>query len=164
VLGSKVTTWARFNRRALGRGQVLPGQRVIRPSVIGWGIDCSGSMDKDINKQGAIEAQAALDDKACDAIEIIYIDTEIKAIDRYEIGDTIVIRESLNGGGTDFRSAMDYIAEQDYAALVFVTDGQCGGHWGDDPDCPVLWAITGSQKATDRLNPPFGEKLSLYTI
>lgn len=161
-LGSTQSSWAKLSRRALGRGQVLPGQKVIRPSVVGWGIDCSGSMDWDKNLQGVAEAQAALDDGACDAIELIYVDTDIKLIERYEAGDTIELRK-FSGGGTDFASAMAHISEQEYAALVFVTDGETSD-WGIDPGCPVLWAITASQRDTDKLNPPFGEKLSLYTI
>ena len=161
-LGSTQSSWSKYNRRALGRGQVLPGQKVIRPSTIGWFIDVSGSMDKAKNRQALIEAQAALDDKACDAIEVIYVDTAIIGSDHYEIGDTIALRDGT-GGGTDFGSAMAWASEQDFAAIVFVTDGETGD-WGIDPACPVLWAITASQRDTDALNPPYGDKLSLYTV
>ena len=162
VLGSKYQTYAKLSRRALGRGQVLPGSKVIRPSCIAWCIDVSGSMDKTKNKQALVEAQAALDDMACDAIDLIYVDTKILHIERYEAGDTIALRDGT-GGGTDFASAMDHIGhDSDYAACVFVTDGQTTS-WGADPNVPTLWAITGSQYATDQLKPPYGDKLCLYT-
>lgn len=162
-LGSRHRTWAKFSRRGLSRGLVLPGERVVRPSKIAWIVDCSGSMDTAKNEQALIEGQAALDELACDAIDVIYTDTRVKDIDSYMAGDTVKVR-SYNGGGTNFNAVMQHIAdsEDDYAAIVFVTDGQTSA-WGIDPEIPCLWAITDSQPATDRLKPPFGEKLCLYT-
>ena len=162
-LGSKYQTYSKLSRRALGRGQVLPGSKVIRPSKIAWVRDCSGSMDITKNKQADVEAQAALDDMAVDSIDVIYTDTRVKDIDTYEIGDTISVR-TYTGGGTDFKAVMDHIANssEEYAAVVFITDGETTS-WGNDPLIPVLWAITDSQKATDALKPPFGDKLCLYT-
>ncbi len=162
-LGSIQTSWSKLSRRAIGQGMILPGHKVIRPSVVGCGVDVSGSMDIGKVRQAAAEVQAMLDDKACDAVEIIYFDTVIKAIDRYEIGETIVIKNAT-GGGTSFVDCVAYANEQEYAALIMLTDGQPqSGHWGDEPSCPVLWAITDSQKATDALPIPYGERLCLYT-
>ena len=161
-LGSTESTWNRLSRRGMAHGMVWQGEEVIRPSLIAWCIDVSGSMDKTKNRQALVEAQAALDDMACDAIELIYVDTTIKRVERYVTGETIVLQDGT-GGGTDFASVMTYLANaDDYAACVFVTDGQTSS-WGDDPNIPTLWAITDSQRATDALAPPFGEKLCLYT-
>lgn len=160
-LGSKHDTWNSFSRRGITRGLYQPGETVIRPSVIGWYVDVSSSMDATKNEQAAIEAQAALDDMACDAIELVYVNTRVVGTDRYEIGDKIELK-SATSGGTDFRSAMAYAKDQTYAAIVFVTDGQTSS-WGIDPECPVLWAITDTIPATEKLAPPFGEKLCLYT-
>lgn len=162
-LGSVESTWSRLSRRGMAHGMIWQGEEPIRPSLIAWIRDCSGSMDITKNKQADVEAQAALDDSAVDAIDVIYTDTRVKDIDRYEIGDTIALRE-YTGGGTDFKAVMDHIINggENYAAIVFITDGYTSS-WGNDPGIPVLWAITGSQAETDSLKPPFGEKLCLYT-
>jgi predicted metal-dependent peptidase len=162
-LGSVESTWNRLSRRGMAHGMIWQGEEPVRPSRIAWVIDCSGSMDVTKNKQAAIEAQAALDDSAVDCIDVIYTDTRVKDIDTYEIGDTINLR-TYTGGGTDFAAVMDHITNgtEDYAAIVFVTDGETT-NWGIDPSVPTLWAITGSQRDTDALKPPFGEKLCLYT-
>lgn len=161
ALGSRYSTYAKLSRRGMSRGLALPGSKVIRPSVIGWLTDISGSMDITKNEQAAIEAQAALDDGACDAIEIVYVNTVVMGVERYERGETIKLKTATSGG-TNFRSAMAYAADQDYAAIVFITDGHTAD-WGTDPSVPVLWGITDTQAATDALSPPFGEKLCLYT-
>lgn len=161
VLGSRTRDWKRLSRRGMSRFMALPGERPIVPSVVAFYIDISGSMDSPIVRQALTEAQAALDDHACDAIELVYVNTEIKLIERYEAGDAIAFKDRTSGG-TDFSSAMAYAGSvQDYAALVFITDGQTSS-WGDEPLCPVLWAITASVHDTARLNPPYGEKLCLY--
>jgi predicted metal-dependent peptidase len=163
VLGSRQSSWARMNRRALGRGHVLPGLKVIRPSLIAFIIDVSGSMDSAKVRQALIEAQSALDDNACDAIDVIYTDTRVVHMDHYESGERIEFRDAT-GGGTDFTAIMNHIVDGDetYAAIVFITDGQTS-RWGIDPECPVLWAITDTLPNTERLAPPYGDKLCLYT-
>jgi predicted metal-dependent peptidase len=163
VLGSRQSSWAKLSRRGLTRGHVLPGQKVIRPSIVAFMIDVSGSMDSAKVRQALVEAQSALDDGACDAIDVIYTDTAVKAIDHYEAGETIQFHDGT-GGGTNFRAVMQHVIDSDdnYAAIVFLTDGQTTS-FGDDPEIPVLWAITDTLPATERLRPPFGEKLCLYT-
>lgn len=163
VLGSRHSTWSKLSRRGLTRGAYLPGQQVVRPSLVGFFIDVSGSMDSDKVRQALVEAQSALDDMACDAIDVVYTDTTVKAVDHYETGDTIVFKDGT-GGGTDFKAAMAYAADVDtpYAAIVFITDGQTNS-FGQEPDCPVLWAITDTLPNTERLKTPYGEKLCLYT-
>jgi predicted metal-dependent peptidase len=160
-LGSRYTTWRAFNRRGVAHGLNFPGSKVVRPSLVGFFIDVSGSMDKAKVRQALAEAQAALDDMACDAIELVYTDTSVLGVERYEVGETIVLKDGM-GGGTDFRAAMRHASENEYAAIVFITDGQTTS-FGSEPDCPVLWAITDTIPATERLSPPFGEKLCLYT-
>jgi predicted metal-dependent peptidase len=162
-LGSRYATWSKFSRRGNSRGLALPGQKVIRPSCVAFIIDISGSMDSDKVGQALIEAQSALDDMACDAIDIIYTDTRVHDIDHYEIGDQIDFKDATKGG-TNFEAVMNHIADLDmpYAAIVFLTDGQTSS-WGCEPDCPVLWAITDTLPATEKLNPPYGDKLCLYT-
>jgi len=161
-LGTKQTTWARVSRNAAAIGTVLPGRKVIRPSCVGMFLDVSSSMDRTKARQALEVAQSALDDKACDAIEVWLVDTEVQSIKRYEIGDEIQ-PERPTGGGTAFDKAMERVPldGQDMVAIVFVTDGQTSA-WGDDPGIPVLWAITDTQPNTDKLKPPYGETLCLY--
>jgi predicted metal-dependent peptidase len=163
VLGSRQQSWAKLSRRGHARGMALPGEKVIRPSLVAFIVDISGSMDTQKVNQALIEAQSALDDNACDAIDVIYTDTTVKAIDHYEHGEQIQFKAS-NGGGTDFAAVMRHIADSDesYAAIVFLTDGQTSS-FGIDPEIPTLWAITDTLPATEALRIPYGEKLCLYT-
>jgi len=160
-LGSREESWSALDRRGVVHGLALPDELPIRPSLIGWFIDVSGSMDTRANRAALSEAQAALDDGACDAIELVYVDTKVQRVERFDAGQTIAFH-GANGGGTDFKSAMAMAATRDYAAMVFVTDGQTSS-WGTDPACPVLWAVTATSQATDALRPPYGGKVSLYT-
>lgn len=162
-LGSTESTWSRLSRRGLSYGMALQGEEIIRPSLIAVVVDRSGSMDETKCNQAIIEAQSMLDDMACDAIDVIYTDTTVHAIDHYEIGDTLTLRTGM-GGGTNFKAVMDHIivSNEPYAAVIFVTDGQTSS-FGAEPSCPVLWAITDTIPNTEQLSIPFGERLSLYT-
>src|SRR5215467_8673505 len=110
ALGSRQDTWASLSRRGMSYGMAYPGEQVIRPSRLAWLIDVSGSIDRAKNRQALAEAQAALDDLAVDAIDLIYVDTAIKGIDTYEAGDTIILKDGT-GGGTDFASAMAWLTD-----------------------------------------------------
>lgn len=162
-LGSVENTWSKLSRRGLSYGMALQGEEIVRPSLIAVIVDRSGSMDETKCNQAIIEGQSMLDDMACDAIDVIYTDTRVHAIDHYEAGDTLTLRTGM-GGGTNFDAVMAHIRDstEAYAAVIFITDGQTSS-FGAEPDCPVLWAITDTVTNTERLKIPFGERLSLYT-
>lgn len=161
-LGHRETSWARLDRRGMAYGAAYPADIPSVPSVIGWHVDISSSMDERANRQALVEAQAALDDGACDAIELVYVNTVVVGVERYEAGDVIDFKAATKGG-TNFKSAMARAATcDDYAAIVFVTDGECGGAWGDEPSMPVLWALTTAAPKARSMSIPFGQRLCLY--
>lgn len=155
-------TWSRLNRRHLARGFVLPGLQSDRPAHVVWINDTSGSIGGDEIKQFGGELQAALDEGACDRITVIYADTEVQGeADTFEAGDRIVMRDD-GGGGTSFRQPLAWVGEHcpDAAAIIYLTDACCSD-WGDEPACPVLWAVIGKEEHARQYaaRAPFGESL-----
>jgi predicted metal-dependent peptidase len=156
-------TWDRPSRRHLWRGLILPGLRPDRPAHVVIVQDTSGSVyDGRPQELFRSEMQAILDDGACDRITVVMADTRVAAEpETFEAGDTIRLNVA-GGGGTDFREPLEWVAENcpDAAAIVFLTDMETSD-WGDEPACPLLWAVVGPQERARQAAAaaPFGEVL-----
>ena len=63
----------------------------------------------------------------------------------------------VGGGGTDFAPVFRAVNQRhaDAKAVVYITDGECNS-FGEEPACPVLWALTENNR---RFKPPFGDVL-----
>ena len=156
-------TWARPSRRHLWRGLILPGLRPDRPAHVVIVQDTSGSVyDGRPQEMFRSEMQAILDDGACDRITVVMADTRVAAEpETFEAGDTIRL-EVRGGGGTAFRQPLQWVADNcaDAAAIVFLTDMETSD-WGDEPACPILWAVVGPEERARQAAAaaPFGEVL-----
>lgn len=150
----KTFSWMRPNRRSAATGVLTPGYISDSLRKLLFIVDISGSIDGHQMKSMGSEAAGALYDGVCDAMNVIYTDTEMKKDDEFLRGDIVKI-ESPGGGGTDFKAVMEYVAEHhsDANAIVFLTDTFTGS-WGEDPGIPVLWgSITPLREAHQ---PPYG--------
>ena len=156
-------SWERPNRRHLWRGLILPGLVSDRPAHVALIIDSSGSVyDGKPQEMFASEVQSILNDGAVDKITVIFADTRVASEPvTYEAGDLIDL-EVRGGGGTSFREAMAWVGEhcEDAAAVIYFTDCKTSD-WGDEPACPVLWAVVGPEERARRAATaaPFGEVL-----
>ncbi len=143
--GSKrIETWNRPNRRLTSQGYILPGTQRDGLNKVCFLVDTSGSMDDEALKCVNVEAQAALDDGAIDEVVVVYGDTEVTRIDEYREGDEIVF-DPRGGGGTDMKPLFQYVAEKvDEPSLVICfTDMFWYSEGIPEPECPVLFAVTG---------------------
>jgi predicted metal-dependent peptidase len=149
-------SWAKPNRRHLGRGLILPSLRPLPAREIVGAIDTSGSMDRDAVAAGVTEFQAMLDEGAVDSLWLVYCDSAIQGFERYETGD--IIKPEIPGGGcTAFSPVWPWVRENapDASRIVYFTD-MGSSDFGSPPDIPVLWARYGSTKEA-----PFGEHLDI---
>jgi predicted metal-dependent peptidase len=156
-------TWARPNRRYIHMGHYFPG---ALPDAIGHIVVCvdtSGSIGPDILNEFAGEIRGILDDGNCDRITVIYADATVSSVETFERGDTLTLHPS-GGGGTAFSDTFRHIAEtiDDAAAVIYLTD-MYTSDWGEEPNVPVIWAVTGRKETFQQLADaaPFGDAIHI---
>lgn len=164
---SRDYSWTRPNRRHIGRGVILPGFVPDRPTHIVIAVDTSGSVSAAELAAFRDEIQAILDDGAADAVTVVQADTRVHGAERYESGEPVTMT-ARGRGGTSFVQPFQWIAENvpDASAVVYATDMDCGGAWGEQPGAPVLWLVTGDPRRAARYAAaaPFGESILLDDI
>ena len=133
-------SWRRPNRRYLHQGVVLPSLYSERMGRIVFGVDTSGSIDKETLTEFAAEIQAALDECQPEAMEVIYCDAAVNGAREFLPGDAVNL-EPLGGGGTRFAPVFEHIEKMDEPPVccIYLTDGH-GSFPPKEPDYPVLWA------------------------
>ncbi len=141
-------SWSTPNRRHIADGLYLPSlQSEQLPPFLFVG-DASGSMPQDSLAAAQAELQDIVDDMHPEFVDVIFHDTRVTSVTRYEDGEEIVL-DAKGGGGTRFAPVVDWInenADEGYCVVIWFTDlytqdwDQC-----DDPDVPVLfidWTAT----------------------
>jgi len=144
-------SWARPNRRFLSQGLYLPSVSGETLGEIAFAVDCSGSIGQDEINQFASEITTVWQDQRPTKVHVIYFDSEVSHYDEFDRDNEPVIKPH-GGGGTAFSPVFRYMEEHGInpVACIFLTD-LCCNDFGDEPDYPVLWVSTHSDKA------PFGE-------
>jgi predicted metal-dependent peptidase len=100
------------------------------------------------------ELNSILGDVKPEAVNIVYCDTKVTAVQEFTPDDFPVELEAKGGGGTYFQPVFDWVEQEDLdpACLIYLTD-----MWNSDsieePPYPVLWADYGSGAQTQ----DFGE-------
>jgi predicted metal-dependent peptidase len=157
---SKNYTYTRPNRRQMSGGMVLPGLIPDALSELVFIIDISGSVTTEMATSMVSEGASALYDGVTDKLWVVYTDTQVAHVDEFYPGD-IVTATARDGGGTDFRAVMEWLPKNvpDAACVVFLTDGECGSAWGEDPGIPTLWGFYTSNERFNTLQPPYGSPL-----
>jgi predicted metal-dependent peptidase len=151
--GKDYSTWKRPNRRYIGAGVYLPSGITESVGEIAILIDTSGSTyAPGVLPAFMSEAKAVCDTVKPERVHIIYWDTAVcqaEVYDQSELDKMIHSTQPKGGGGTDVRSAIQYMAEQGIKpqAAVVLTDGHLGGVWGAWT-CPVLWCVIDNKGAT----------------
>ena len=77
-----------------------------------------------------------------------------------EYGSGDIIDTKMHGrGGTSFKPVWNWAAKSDetISALVYFTDLDPNDGFGDEPACPVLWAV----QREDRTAVPFGDLITI---
>jgi predicted metal-dependent peptidase len=136
-------TWNRPNRRFIGSGLYLPGNERTGVNKVAFLIDTSGSMDDVALALVQNETQAALDDGVIEEVVVVYGDTEVTRVDIYKTGEEIEF-DPRGGGGTRLAPLFDHVRDyHDDTSLIVCFSDMENYSWGDEPSCPVLFAMTG---------------------
>jgi predicted metal-dependent peptidase len=144
--------WTRPNPRFLSSGLYLPGLRSEQMGAMVCVVDTSGSINDRILQTFGAEMTDIAEMVKPEKVFVVYCDAAVHRVDEYDVGEPITINP-IGGGGTDFRPAFDWVAEQgiDTACLVFLTD-MLGRYPEAPPEYPVLWATMNTTYQA-----PFGE-------
>ena len=148
------------NRRYSGQAVIMPGLDGVNLGSIIFAADTSGSVSADELKQVSSEITAVADDLEPETLHVLWWDTQV-SVQTFEQGDLVDLStlKPVGGGGTRINGVFDWIDENepDPVAVVVLTDG----HFWDtpeEPDYPVLWAITDKDKYKN-WKVPFGDLL-----
>jgi len=156
---SREVSWARLSRRSVAIGALLPGTLPDRLQHLVFFVDISGSISFELCKQMVGEVAGALDENTADMITVVYADTDVHHVDTYYKGD-IVTAGHYRGGGTAFSNSFIWLKEHvpDASCVIYLTDLEVND-FGEDPGCPMLWAVYAQDHRYDELaaRAPFGQ-------
>jgi predicted metal-dependent peptidase len=147
--------WTPPNRRYIASGLYLPSVERQGLGEIVIAVDTSGSIGKLELEQFAGEISAISDEAQPEAIHVVYCDAAVQSAQQFGPSEPVQL-EPKGGGGTDFRPAFEWVAENDLApvCLIYLTD-LCCDSYPEAPEYPVLW-VTDSRRTA-----PFGETLRI---
>ncbi len=156
-------SWTTPNRRYIHQNLYFPSLNTHELSELAVALDTSGSVLPEELDQFAAELSAILE---CfpSKLHLLYTDM---AVNRYQVfnqWDLPIKFEPKGGGGTDFRPAFEFIADQRVspACLIYLTDLECKLFPSNRPPYPVLWVKTGPGGAgPGGSKPPFGNTICL---
>lgn len=155
---TKDISWSRLSRRSVSIGTLMPGYVSDRLNHLIMMIDISGSINDKLAHEMVSEVAGALDEGTADMISVVYADTHVRHVDNFVQGDIVKVK-TFDGGGTDFRDSFKWVAENapQASCVIYLTDLQVS-QFGDDPGCPVLWAVYAQQPYYEQLaaRVPFG--------
>jgi len=149
--------WMPPNRRYLHRGLYLPAMRSDDLPEVVVAVDTSGSVSARELDQFAAELSSILE--ACaTTVHILYCDTQVARAQTVSRQDLPFTLTPIGGGGTDFRPAFQWVAQQGLSplCLIYLTDLACV-RFPEEPSYPVLWAFLAGADT----RPPFGESVAL---
>lgn len=142
-------SWSQPNRMFAAVGLYLPRMSSESMGPIDVVIDTSGSIgQKELDEFGA-EIRAIVAAARPSRVRVIYADAAVNHVDVFEHGEEPTFK-AYGGGGTDFRPAIRFAAEEPPVALVYLTD-MYGSFPEHEPEFPVLWC------ATSHIDGPFGQ-------
>jgi predicted metal-dependent peptidase len=148
-------SWQRPNPRYFNRGIVLPSLDSYGIGKVVLAGDTSGSMTSILPRvfSEIIAALEVYEEQHTQGITVLWCDTHLTEQVVNDISDL----KPVGGGGTDFAPVFRAVnaRHNDAKAVVYITDGECSS-FGEEPSCPVLWALTQKNR---HFKPPFGEVL-----
>ena len=153
-------SYHRVNKRFISSGLYLPSLHSDSMGGLVIGVDTSGSVGNKELAQIAGEIHGIAEDVCPDWIEVVYCDSEVKGMQRFERGEALVLT-AKGGGGTRFKPVFDYVEEmgERIATLIYLTD-MCGSFNNiATPGYPVIWANVHGELGSDI---PFGKEVRVY--
>jgi predicted metal-dependent peptidase len=148
-------SWQRPNSRFFSRGIVLPSLDSHGIGKVVLAGDTSGSMTNILPAvfSEIVAALEVYEEQQTNGITVMWCDTELTEQLVSDVSDL----KPVGGGGTSFAPVFKAVKTRhgDAKAVVYITDGYCDT-FGEEPPCPVLWALTERNRL---FKPPFGEVL-----
>jgi predicted metal-dependent peptidase len=146
-------SYRRFSKRFVSNGLYLPSLYSEELGGVLIGIDTSGSMGQRELDIIAADVQQIFDDLQPEYIEVVYCDSSINKVQRFERGDDIKL-VVCGGGGTRFKPVFDHIHNMEHppVGMIYFTDMYGDLKECDDPNIPMIWANLGGS----RVEQPFG--------
>ncbi|WP_316172130.1 MULTISPECIES: DUF2201 family putative metallopeptidase [unclassified Bradyrhizobium] len=162
---TKDYSWVQPNRRFMSQGLFTPGLISDGINHVAIVIDSSGSIDQDALRRFGGECQSILDEGGVDEVTVLFVDTRVNRVDRYNKGDQIDF--TVRGrGGTAFSPAFAWLDENapEIACAIYLTDLDCTD-FGPEPLYHVLWAAYGDPRniKSYAARLPFGECIDVQT-
>jgi len=147
--------WSPPNRRYIASGLYLPSVERRGLGEIVIAVDTSGSIGRLELEQFAGEISAISEEAQPEAIHVVYCDAAVQSAQQFGPSEPVRL-EPKGGGGTDFRPAFEWVAENEIApvCLIYLTD-LCCDSYPEAPEYPVLW-VTDSHRTA-----PFGETVQI---
>lgn len=156
---SKEISWSRIHRRSTALGILMPGVISDRLNKLVFFVDISGSVSHKMALEMVSEVAGALDQGTADMIVVAYADTEVQHVDEFFPGDIVTVGQ-YTGGGTAFSDSFRWLMANhpDASCVIYLTDLQVHD-FGEDPGCPVMWAVYGPTSHYQNLveKVPFGQ-------
>lgn len=161
----KDVSWSRISRRSASLGVLLPGLISDRLNHLVFFVDDSGSINRELLTEFLSEVAGALDEGTADQLTVAYADTRVHHVDHFVPGDLVRPHELPNGGGgTAFSNSFKWVKENvpDASCIIYLTDLQVND-FGEEPNCPVLWAVYAHDVSYQQLadQAPFGTCLQV---
>lgn len=160
-VGKGDSSWRRPSRRWLSQGVYMPSsvQESIEAVVVA--IDTSGSIDDGMLRRAVSEVVGVCTAAAVQSLHVIYWDHTIQAHEVYALEDLDSVAQSTKpkgGGGTEFRSVIDYLEELKLVpdVAIVITDMEFSMP-SQVPKYPVVWAATQPFQGTV----PFGKLITI---
>ena len=151
-------TYLRPSRRFIGSGLYMPSLRTDSLGGLAIGFDTSGSMGPKECNQIAAEIQAIVDDLQPSFVEVVYCDSSVTRIERFERDDKLELRPK-GGGGTRFQPVFEHFENtgERYCGMIFFTDMEGDLAECEEPAYPVIWADIGYSHPRE----PFGTRVTV---
>ncbi len=156
-------SWQRPNRRYMQHGIIVPDLVANGISHVVVAVDTSGSIDQRALTAFTSEISEACENGALSRLTVVHADTQVQKVEEFLGGDPVAI-SPVGGGGTEFARTFEWIEDNadDAAAVIYFTDLMVR-NFGEEPHCPVLWAVWGDERRFEELasRPPFGDPVYL---
>ena len=148
--GNDYSTWRRPNRRYLSSGYYMPSGVSMSVGELVIAIDTSGSIGGRVLSAFLSEVKAICDTTKPEAVRVVYWDTEVAGVEKYEqheLDRLVTSTKPRGGGGTDVSCVPAYMAKEGIKpqAVVVLTDGYLSGSYGDW-QCPTLWCVVDNKR------------------
>jgi predicted metal-dependent peptidase len=154
--GDNYATFARPNRRYMAHGIYMPAKYNEQVERIGLFIDTSGSIGPEDIREVMSEIRGCVEAVTPKFVDIMYWDTSVVRHEHYEDEDVHNIMASTKpegGGGTSPSCVVKFAQERGmkFDVVVWLSDGEVGGDWGEGLDAPAFWVISSRGRVPQHL-------------